>query len=100
MALEITGEIKIDGGITLNSAYARTSFNLLNSGDKVFIITDYYVSKEAYDSKNAPLNTEYYFQSLFDYDRAVDGDDLLLFSNEKIKNELEALGLSVTITEL
>ena len=100
MALEITGNIDIDGGITLSSCYARTTFNLMNSGDKVFINTDYYATKEAYENKEASLNTNYYFQSLFDYDRTTDGSDLLQFSNEKIKSELEGLGLSVVITEL
>jgi len=100
MALEITGNIELQGGIILSSCYARTTFNLNVDGDKVFINTDYYATKEAYENKEGVINTNYYFQSLFDYDRTTDGSDLLQFSNEKIKSELEALGLSVVITEL
>ena len=100
MALEITGNIELQGGITLSSCYARTTFNFMVSGNKIFINTDYYSTKEAYLNNEGVINTNYYFQSLFDYDRTTDGNDLLQFSNEKIKSELEALGLSVQITEL
>ena len=100
MALEITGNIELQGGITLSSCYARTTFNLNVDGDKVFINTDYYATQEAYENNEGTIITNYYFQSLFNYDRTTDGSDLLLFSNEKIKGELEALGLSVVITEL
>lgn len=100
MALEILGNIKLQGGLSLSSIYGRTRFNLNVDGDKVFIETDYYPTIEEYNNKTAPLQLDYYYNTQFDYDRTTDGVDLLLFSNQKIKEQLENEGLSVVITDL
>lgn len=100
MALNITGTIELQSGIVINSAYARVNPRLTTEGDKVRTTTEYWVTEQDYLDKKYPIDFPYVGASTLDYDRAVDGTDLLLFSNEKIKAQLEAQGFSVVITEL
>lgn len=100
MALEITGNIELQGGISVGSLYGRTEFNLLNSGNKVWVVMNYYLTEEGYTQGTTPVYPEFFVKSEYDYDRLTDGVDLLDFSNQVIKTELEAQGFSVVITEL
>ena len=100
MALEITGNIELDNGLSVNSLYARTDFTLFTPGDKLWINTYYYTSKELYLQKDVSVFPDFFIKTSYDYDRTIDGTDLLEVSNQKIKTELEALGLSVVITDL
>jgi hypothetical protein len=85
MALEITGTIELDNGLSLSSIYGRTRYNVNDSSNKILIVVDYWI--DDVDKQYA-------------YNRAVDGVDVLDFTNQTIKAELEALGYSVVITDL
>ena len=56
-------------------------------------------NKEAYDS-GAPQVELGGFPAYAPYNRTTDGSDILLFSNEFIKTQLEAKGYSVVIVDL
>ena len=100
MALTITGNVELESGITLPSAYARTRYNVNDSSDKVFIIVDYWIDEASYTAGKLGILPSFNLDRNYAYDRAVDGVDVLDFTNQKIKTELEALGYSVVITEL
>ena len=100
MALEITGTIELQSGLVINSAYARVNPQLRTSGDKVDNALAFWVSETDYNEGKWPLEYNPNIQLRFDYNRTTDGTDLLSFSNEKIKTELEGKGFSVVITEL
>ena len=99
MALEVTGNIDLPSGIAVPSLYGRTEANLVVDGDKVICSPSFYSNKEAYDS-GAPQVELDGFPAYAPYDRTVDGSDILLFSNEFIKTQLEARGYSVVIVDL
>jgi len=100
MALEITGNIELEDGTTLSSCYGRTNYRVNDSSDSVTIIVEYWIDKNAYDNEKRGLRTSFNFDGRYAYDRTIDGVDVLDFTQNKIKNELEGLGFSVTITEL
>ena len=100
MALEITGEVKLDGGITLNSVYARTFYKVYVNSNEVKVGCNYYTSKLAYDNNEGTSNAHIALQTYYPYDRLVDGVDVLDFTQIKVKEDLENQGYSVVITEL
>lgn len=100
MALNITGTIELDNGLSLSSCYGRTNYRVNDSSNEVIIITNYWVDENAYTTNKSPLNTEINVDGRYSYDRTTDGIDVLDFTNQKIKEQLEAQGLSVVITEL
>lgn len=100
MALTINGNIELDNGLSLNSMYARTRYNVNDSSDKVFIIVDYWIDEASYMEGKIGILPSFNLDKNYAYDRAVDGIDVLDFTNQTIKTELEALGYSVVITEL
>ena len=100
MALEITGDIQLQGGISIPSCYGRTYFQLAVTGDKVDNIVEFYKDEASYTSGLGQIFPSIPYNSILQYDRLVDGTDLLTFSNQKIKEQLEAQGYSVVITEL
>ena len=100
MALNITGTIELKSGVVINSAYARVNPRLMSEGNKVRTTTEYWLTEQDYLDKKYPIDFSYVGASTLDYDRVTDGPDILLFSNEQIKSQLEAQGFSVTITEL
>ena len=100
MALNIQGNIELKSGVVINSAYARVNPRLTTEGDKVRTTTEYWISEQDYLDKKYPIDFPYIGASTLDYDRTTDGSDLLSFSNEAIKSQLEAQGFSVVITEL
>lgn len=99
MALEITGNIELSSGIVVNSLYCRTQAWLSENGLDVGCSPYFYTSKAAYDN-GAPSVDIDGIKILTPYDRTTDGSDILLFSNEYVKFQLEAKGYSVTITDL
>jgi len=101
MALEITGNIELDNGISLSSVYGRTIFNLQDTGNIVKVDLNVWNSEADYTNGKFPFgDTIFRLKRTFNYDRTTDGSDLLDFSNQVIKTELEAQGYSVVITEL
>ena len=100
MALEITGNLELDNGLTLNSVYGRTDYRVNDSSNEVVIFVKYWVDEPAYTSGKQPLPLTINTNIRHTYNRDVDGSDVLDFTNQKIKTELEALGYSVVITEL
>jgi len=100
MALEITGNIELSSGVVLNSAYARVNPTLTTSGDEIRTSVLYWLDENAYTNGNYPLDYSIPLSFRYSYDRTTDGNDLLLVSNNKVKEELEEKGFSVQIIEL
>ena len=100
MALEITGNIKLDGGITLQECYARTFYKVYVDSDQVKVGCNYYTSKLAYENNEGTINAHIGLNTYYPYDRLVDGVDVLDFTQIKVKEDLENQGYSVVITEL
>lgn len=100
MALEITGNVELDNGLTLSSVYGRTQYRVNDISSEVIISTYYWVDKESFTTNKMSLNTNINVDGRYAYDRVVDGIDVLDFTNQKIKEQLEGLGYSVVITEL
>ena len=100
MALEITGNIELRGGLTIGSLYGRTDYRVNDDSSEVLITSRYWLDETAYLDKKDTLKPTFDVDGRYSYDRTTDGVDVLDFTNEKIKAELEALGYSVVITEL
>ena len=100
MALNITGDIEISGGITIPSAYARLTADVNTEGNRLRTMVNYYVSQDAYTNGSGevyPLNNT---NPVYEYNRQTDGVDLLDVAHIKVKTELEGFGYSVSIIEL
>lgn len=100
MALEITGEVKLDGGITLPSCYARTFYKVFVDSNEVKVGALFYASKSSYENGLGAINAHIGFNSTFEYNRDVDGSDILYFTQVKVKEALEEQGYSVVITDV
>ena len=100
MALEITGNIELDNGLSLSSCYGRTNYRVNDSSSEILIIVEYWLNKDAYDTGKLSIPVNINTNPRFAYNRDVDGSDILNFTQIKIKEELEDLGFSVVITEL
>jgi hypothetical protein len=100
MALNIQGNIETGFGITLPSVYARTSYQMNDKSDNIIIMTDYWVDKNAYDNNQNPIQVSIFTDARFTYNRTTDGEDVLSFTQNKMKEQLEEQGFSVQITEL
>ena len=101
MALEITGTIELGNGLSVPSCYSRTTFQLKENGTQVMIFVDTWNSQTDYANGKYPFaDNVFRLESMYSYDRTTDGTDLLSFSNQVIKTQLEAQGYSVVITEL
>jgi len=100
MALEITGTIELSSGLSLSSVYGRTNYRVSDSSDSVSIFVEYWVDEDAYTNEKSGIKTNLNVDGRYAYDRTTDGSDVLLFTQNKIKEELENLGFSVVITEL
>lgn len=100
MSLQITGSIELEGGVEVTSLYARTVPTMVANGESVYAAPSFWLSEQHYlDNKQAvSLQNEPFF--LYEYNRTVDGADVLQFSNLKLKESLEALGYTVTVSEL
>lgn len=99
MALAITGNIKLSSGIVVNSLYCRTQAWLSEDGSNVGCTPFFYISKEAYQNNSPSVDVEG-IKLLTPYNRTTDGVDILLFSNDYIKFQMEQKGYSVTIIDL
>ena len=102
MALNITGSIVLESGISISSAYARTEANLANTGNSVVVYPYVWASKAAYDDGLPPIRPNFLndIEPAVSYDRTADGVDILDFANQSVKSTLQGLGYTVTITDL
>jgi hypothetical protein len=78
----------------------HTKYNMNDSSSNVVILVDYWIDENAYSSENSSIQPNFNILSRYEYNRDVDGVDVLSFTQNKIKEQLEELGLSVVITEL
>jgi len=101
MALQITGNIEFNNGLTLSSIYGRTKYSVNDDSSMVAISLEYWVDENAYTSNKLSLiDVPIYVDGGYTYNRETDGNDVLSFTQVKIKEELENLGFSVVISEL
>jgi hypothetical protein len=100
MALTIQGNIETNAGISLTECYARTQYKMNDSSSSVVIIVDYWVNEDAYTNNLSSFIPTFNVTGRYDYDRTTDGSDVLLFTQNVIKEQLEGLGFSVVISEL
>ena len=102
MALLITGgNINLDNGLSVTSAYARTNAGLSMDGAYLLIGPAYWASEEAYlANAKAFQPTNINIPMAVPYDRVTMGSDLLFAANEIVKGLLEAEKFTVEITGL
>lgn len=100
MALEIIGNIETNEGLSLTSCYARTNYRMNDASTSAVIGVQYFIDKNAYDTGKTPLGYSPHINARYSYNRLTDGEDVLAWTQVKIKEELENLGFSVVITEL
>ncbi len=100
MALEITGTIELEGGLTTSTGYARLTADVNDKGNVMRTVTKIWTNKTNYDNNVSSVILKEPIKVVFDYNRQTDGDDLLLVAHNNIKTELESYGYSVVITEL
>jgi len=101
MALNITGTFDLGGGISVENGYARTEYSVRQQSKDVLISVYYYKDETIYNDnlgQFTPINAP--VKLVAPYDRTTDTNDILLFTNEQIKAQLENYGFSVVITEL
>lgn len=99
MALNVTGNIVLSSGLQTNSLYCRTQASLSDDGTQVGCQPEFYVSKDAYTNGASNVNLDG-FKLIVDYNRTTDGTDILLYANEYVKFQLEAMGYTATIIDL
>jgi hypothetical protein len=98
MALIVTNkEITLENGLAINEFYIRTGTDLSIEGDKLVGYPSMWVSKDAWSNNREQIHLDLQFNIVYDYDRVVDGVDLLTLANTKLKTELEALGFTVVL---
>ena len=100
MALEITGNINLENGITLQGCYGRTLYKVNDKSNSVMTYLQIWTDDTSYTNGLRPLDYVFQLNYNIPYDREVDGVDVLNFTNVKIKEQLEDLGFSVVITEI
>ena len=90
MALLITKDVQVLGEFDITEIYIRIHYKVDYNGKEVRVLTRNYTSKAAYVSNIQNLlpvnglNDGFIFQ----YDRAIDGVDILQFVHDKVKEVL------------
>lgn len=100
MALEITGNVELSTGIVVNELYARTLYQVNDDSSVVGISIWYYINKASYEAGNQAVLPKFIIPFRYPYNRSVDGEDILLFTQEKMKEKHEELGYNVVITDI
>jgi len=100
MALEISGNIELNNGLTLQGCYTRLNPLLDTDGSSIRVMNASWVNQTSYTNGLSEIEPNLNLPVRVDYDRAVDGVDLLDVVSNKIKTQLEGEGFSVVITEL
>ena len=91
MALLINKNLNLFGSLDVSTLYVRFRLDYVPAGTEVYTHADTYVSRVAYDDQAAQnrLNIDGIPQVLvIDYDRAVDGNDVLVVAHNKFKDFL------------
>lgn len=97
MALQITGNVETNLGITLQDAYSRITPILNTNGKTISVHIENYISKETYSQEKVLRDTNLPYFYEMQYNRVDDGVDVLLLSHNYVKEELELLGYIVEI---
>lgn len=100
MALNVTGNFEQDNGLSVDSAYGRTNAILSLDGSKVSAYPEFWKDEAAYTAGLTQIQARFDLNFVYDYDRAVDGADLLTFANDKVAEDLRSLGYEVQIVEI
>lgn len=102
MALNVTGNIVLDNGISINSMYCRTDAELTVNGNEVYAVPYFWVSKEAYQNGAMQIKPNFInsINVVTPYDRATETSDILQYSNEYMKFVMESKGLTASIIDL
>lgn len=101
MSLIINSNIETRSGIQLASAYARLSVTDRAVGNIVTISLDYYPTDQAFLNGLSPLGINSQLTSFqMPYDRAADGNDILMLGHEYAKTQLADAGITSIIAEL
>lgn len=100
MALQVTGNIELNNGITLQSVYCRVNPTIDITGKYLFCSTSFFPSKENYLNNNIPIQLKEQIYPNANYNSETMGSDILTLSNEFVKLQLESKGLSVTIIDI
>lgn len=93
MALLVTKSLSAIGGIDLSQIYIRFHIVLDFDGKKISVNTANFISKEAYLENN--INNVIQISGIpkylsFDYDRSVNGNDVLVYVHNKVKEYLSS----------
>lgn len=100
MALEIQGNIALEGGLTTSSGYARLTADVNTEGDRLRFVCLLFSSKTSYENGLGQIYLSEPFTNVFPYNRQTDGEDILLLAHNKMKTYLEGLGYSVSIVSI
>lgn len=110
MALNITSPINTFEGIVLNNAYARIEVMESQLGTSLLASIKVYPSWDIYKAGAQPLNVkrnaDYSFlnpiQNVYsvEYNREVDGSDILAIAHQAYVDYLAEWGISATITSI
>lgn len=97
MSLKITSPITTPEGFVVENAYGRVSVTDDITGKYLNSQVVLYVSELDYVDQKYPLNININTFSTSEYDRGVDGTDILLIAHQKLQETLLAQGISSII---
>jgi len=105
MALQFSTPITTSQGFTVDAAYIRVTSVDLANGSQIKALTEYFISKEAFESGAQPFMTTSFsedatFTTVFAYDRNRDGSDSLMFAHTNLVSEFAKVGITATIVGL
>jgi len=93
MAIQISGHtFNLNNGLTTDQTYIRLEVSLDQKGDTLKVRNSTYYSKDYYIS-GTTLNIPIYIQSRLDYNRDIDGNDILEIAHIKVKEQLVVSGI-------
>lgn len=100
MALEITGNIKVVGGLEVPTSYCRVLPTLLIQGNKINVAESCWLNKTKYEEGEKNIQIISDFNAWYEYDRNTDGEDILLFVSNEMKSRFEGMGYSVNLVDI
>lgn len=96
MALNFTTTLATKDGFEVANAYGRVSVTDSYAGDSVHAVVEAYVSEQAFNEGANPLKTKFLPFAQTDYDRAVDGTDVLDIAHDALIAKLAEQGINAT----
>lgn len=89
MAILIDNSVNLFGGVNVPQLYIRLRLDLTSDGAKVITRLEAYDSKDSYDENKTANKIPFKPHILaLNYDRSIDGSDLLMAIHEKVKSYL------------